>query len=163
MKGIYPGSFDPPTAGHIDLIKRASGLCDELLVAVMVNPSKAGAFTPEDRVEMLKKACSDLKNLKISFYFGMLSDIIKREHCDCIIRGVRNTADFETEKDRAEANLKLSGNPMNRSTPSLPIHHRLPEFTQTDVHRVSNAIQPSHPLSSPSPAPNPSQHQGLFQ
>ena len=80
MKGIYPGSFDPPTAGHLDLIKRASGLCDELLVAVMVNPSKAGAFTPEDRVEMLKKACSDLKNLKISFYFGMLSDIIKREH-----------------------------------------------------------------------------------
>ncbi len=109
MKGIYPGSFDPPTAGHIDLINRAAALCDELVVAVMVNPSKAGAFTPEDRVEMLKKACSDLKNLKISFYFGMLSDIIKREHCDCIIRGVRNTADFEAEKDRAEANRRLSG------------------------------------------------------
>ena len=55
-------------------------------------------------------------------------------------------------------------NPMNRSTPGLPVHHQLPEFTQTHVHRVSDAIQPSHPLSSPSPpAPNPSQHQGLFQ
>ena len=55
-------------------------------------------------------------------------------------------------------------NPMNRSTPSLPVHHQLPEFTQTRVHRVSDAIQPSHPLSSPSPpAPNPSQHQSLFQ
>ena len=54
--------------------------------------------------------------------------------------------------------------PMNRSTPGLPVHHQLPEFTQTHVHRVSDAIQPSHPLSSPSPpAPNPSQHQGLFQ
>ena len=54
--------------------------------------------------------------------------------------------------------------PMNRSTPGLPVHHKLPEFTQTHVHRVSDAIQPSHPLSSPSPpAPNPSQHQGLFQ
>ena len=54
--------------------------------------------------------------------------------------------------------------PMNRSTPGLPVHHRLPEFTQTQVHRVSDAIQPSHPLSSPSPpAPNPSQHQSLFQ
>ena len=54
--------------------------------------------------------------------------------------------------------------PMNPSTPGLPVHHRLPEFTQTHVHRVSDAIQPSHPLSSPSPpAPNPSQHQGLFQ
>ena len=55
-------------------------------------------------------------------------------------------------------------NPMNRSTPGLPVHHKLPEFTQTHVHRVSDAIQPSHPLSSPSPhAPNPSQHQSLFQ
>ena len=54
--------------------------------------------------------------------------------------------------------------PMNRSTPGLPVHHQLPEFTQTHAHRVSDAIQPSHPLSSPSlPAPNPSQHQGLFQ
>ena len=54
-------------------------------------------------------------------------------------------------------------NPMNRSTLGLPVHHQLPEFTQTHVHRVGDAIQPSHPLSSPSPAPNPSQHQGLFQ
>ena len=54
-------------------------------------------------------------------------------------------------------------NPMNRSTPGLPVHLQLPEFTQTHVHRVSDAIQPSHPLSSPSPAPNPSQHQSLFQ
>ena len=53
--------------------------------------------------------------------------------------------------------------PMNRSTPGLPVHHQLPEFTQTHIHRVSDAIQPSHPLSSPSPAPNPSQHQSLFQ
>ena len=53
--------------------------------------------------------------------------------------------------------------PMNCSTPGLPVHHQLPEFTQTHVHRVSDATQPSHPLSSPSPAPNPSQHQGLFQ
>jgi len=56
------------------------------------------------------------------------------------------------------------GDPMNRSTPGLPVHHQLPEFTQTHVHRVGDAIQPSHPLSSPSPpAPNPSQHQSLFQ
>ena len=53
--------------------------------------------------------------------------------------------------------------PMNHSTPGLPVHHQLPEFTQTHAHRVGDAIQPSHPLSSPSPAPNPSQHQGLFQ
>ena len=54
-------------------------------------------------------------------------------------------------------------NPMNRSTPDLPVHHQLPEFTQTYVHRVGDAVQPSHPLSSPSPTPSPSQHQSLFQ
>ena len=54
-------------------------------------------------------------------------------------------------------------NPMNHSTPGLPVHHQLPEFTQTHVHRVGDAIQSSHPLASPSPAPNPSQHQSLFQ
>ena len=54
-------------------------------------------------------------------------------------------------------------NPMNHSMPGLPVHHKLPEFTQTHVHRVGDAIQPSHPLSPPSPVPNPSQHQGLFQ
>ena len=63
----------------------------------------------------------------------------------------------------AQSCLTLS-NPMNRSTPGLPVHHQLPEFPQTQVHRAGDAIQPSHPLSSPSPpAPNPSQHQGLFQ
>ena len=63
----------------------------------------------------------------------------------------------------AQSCLTLCG-PMNRSTPGLPVHHKLPEFTQTHAHRVGDAIQPSHPLSSPSPpAPNPSQHQGLFQ
>ena len=80
---------------------------------------------------------------------------------------------FESYLDSKEISLQFNsvaqsyhtlGNPMNHSTPGLPVHHQLPEFTQTHVHRVGDAIQTSHPLSSPSPpAPNPSQHQGLFQ
>ena len=71
------------------------------------------------------------------------------------------TFDFTAQPSRQSCPT-LRG-PMNRSTPGLPVHHHLPEFTQAHVHRVSDAIQPSHPLSAPSPAPNPSQHQGLFQ
>ena len=72
---------------------------------------------------------------------------------------------FKSDQIRSVAqSCQTLCNPMNRSTPGLPVHHQLPEFTQTQVHQVSDAIQPSHPLSSPSPpAPNPSQHQSLFQ
>ena len=70
---------------------------------------------------------------------------------------------FQIRSDQLLSRVRLC-DPMNRSTPGLPVHHQLLEFTQTHVHRVSDAIQPSHPLSSPSPpAPNPSQHQSLFQ
>ena len=77
----------------------------------------------------------------------------------------KTTRPFRSDQIRSVAQLcPTVCDPMNRSTPGLPVHHQLPEFTQTHVHRVSDAIQPSHPLSAPSPpAPNPSQHQGLFQ
>ena len=72
--------------------------------------------------------------------------------------------DFSVQFSSVAQSWPTLCDPMNRSTPGLPVHHQLPEFTQTHAHRVGDAIQPSHPLSSPSPpAPNPSQHQGLFQ
>ena len=73
------------------------------------------------------------------------------------------TTSHQSESDQISHSVLSLSDPMNRSTPGLPVHHQLPEFTQTHVHRVGDAIQPSHPLSSPSPAPNPSQHQSLFQ
>ena len=98
--------------------------------------------------------------------------IFKFTNLDCLIRGQlkcnvatwRNTIQ-QSDQIRSIAQSCLTlWDPMNRSTPGLPVHHQLPELTETHVHRVSDAIQPSHPLSSPSPlAPNPSQHQSLFQ
>ena len=89
------------------------------------------------------------------------------------IHGVTKSQTLSKEKDTEQLTLQFSSvaqscltlyDPMNRSTPGLPVHHQLPEFTQTHIHRVSDAIQPSHPLSSPSsPAPNPSLHQSIFQ
>ena len=106
-----------------------------------------------------------------------LARLIKKQRQKNQINKIRNEngeiATDNTEIQRIIRSVKFSSvaqscptlcDPMNRSTPGLPVHHQLPEFTQTHVHRVSDAIQPSHPLSSPSPpAPNPSQHQSLFQ
>ena len=97
-------------------------------------------------------------NLRHQDYFVLLNAVVGR---GC------HTADIQIRSDQIRSvaqSCPTLCNPMNRSTPGLPVHHQLPEFTETHVHRVSHAIQPSHPLSSPSPpAPNPSQHQSLFQ
>ena len=96
---------------------------------------------------MLTQCCHTQKSCE----FGKLSPIFKT---DCKLNQIRSVAQ----------SCPTLCDPMNRSTPGLPVHHQLPEFTQTHIHRVSDAIRPSHPLSSPSPpAPNPSQHQSLFQ
>ncbi len=109
MRYVFPGSFDPVTIGHLDLIKRASAVCDELIVAIMVNPSKKGLIPFDERENLLKIACNDIKNVKICLSYGMLSDIIKEMECDAIVRGVRNLSDFEVEKDRAMLNKMLAG------------------------------------------------------
>ena len=77
--------------------------------------------------------------------------------------GVRGLPEDSVQFSSVAQSCPTLCDPMNRSTPGLPVHHQLPDFTQTHAHRVGDAIQPSHPLSSPPPAPNPSQHQGLFQ
>ena len=98
---------------------------------------------------------------------SVLSDLLYSEekHIKSLRDGIQNWKMITSDQIRSVVQSCLTiCNPMNRSTPGLPVHHQLPEFTQTHVHRVGDAIQPSHPLSSPSPpAPNPSQHQSLFQ
>ena len=117
----------------------------------------------------LKPDCVDHNKL-----WKILQEMGIPDHLACLLRNLyagqeatvrigHGTAVSQSISSVAQSFLTLR-DPMNRSTPGLPVHHQLPEFTQTHVHRVSDAIQPSHPLSSPSPpAPNPSQHQSLFQ
>lgn len=107
-RAIFPGSFDPVTNGHIDLIKRASKICDELLVTVMINDSKAPFIPLEERVELLKKVTKNIDNIKVCFNRGLLADFVKKENIDMIIRGVRSAADFEYEFQMSQANKALS-------------------------------------------------------
>lgn len=107
---IYPGSFDPITIGHLDIIKRASKNFDVLYVAVMDNPSKHCMFTSDERVSLIKKCIKDLKNVKVVSSDSLTVDLAKKLKCKAIIRGVRALTDYENELALATANMKLDSN-----------------------------------------------------
>lgn len=105
---IYPGSFDPPTLGHLDIIKRSAAQFDEVVVCVMNNGQKPSQmFTPYERSVLLKTAVKNIKNVRISIYSGLLTDYIKKFHAPIIIRGLRAMTDFEYEFQMALVNKKL--------------------------------------------------------
>lgn len=105
---IYPGSFDPITIGHLDIIKRASKNFDILYVAVMDNSSKNCLFDASERVEFIKKCTKDIKNVKVVSDDSLTVDLAKKLKCKAIIRGVRALTDYENELALATANMKLN-------------------------------------------------------
>lgn len=105
---IYPGSFDPVTAGHLDIIRRASGLCDRLIVAVMHNQSKTPAFSHEERCNLLRRAIGELPNVEVQSFAGLLADFARQQNANTIIKGLRAVSDFEYEFQMALANRKLN-------------------------------------------------------
>jgi pantetheine-phosphate adenylyltransferase len=105
---IYPGSFDPVTLGHWDLIQRATKLVDRLVVAVLHNPAKTSAFSVEDRVAMLKELVAPLPQVEVTFFHGLLVDFAKSQNAQVIVRGVRAFSDFEYEFQMALMNRKLA-------------------------------------------------------
>ena len=105
---IYPGSFDPVTLGHWDLIQRAAKLVDHLVVAVLHNPGKTPAFSVEDRVAMLKELVAPLPQVEVTSFHGLLVDYAKSRNAQVIVRGVRAFSDFEYEFQMALMNRKLA-------------------------------------------------------
>ena len=101
---VYPGSFDPVTNGHIDVIERALKIFDKVIVAVGDNPEKKPTFTTEERVEMLKECTKGMKNIEIDSFSGLLLDFVKSRNSKIIIRGLRAVSDFEFEFQRALMN-----------------------------------------------------------
>lgn len=110
-KAICPGSFDPVTIGHIDIIERASRMFDEIIVCVFYNPGKEKAlFTTEERVEMMKKATAHLPNVKVTCYSGLLNEFCEKEKAPFVVRGLRAFTDFEYEFQRALLLKKINEN-----------------------------------------------------
>lgn len=107
---IYPGSFDPITNGHLDIIKRGAEVFDKIIVAVLINVDKKGLFEIEERVELIKKATSDIENIEIISFEGLLIDLLKEKDSNIILRGLRAVSDFEYEMQMALMNNKLDSN-----------------------------------------------------
>ena len=101
-KALYAGSFDPVTMGHLDIIRRAAKLCDELVVGVIRNPQKSSMFTDEERIEMIKLSTSDLPNVRVDAFSGLLADYVNSNDFDIVIRGLRGTTDFDSEIQMAQ-------------------------------------------------------------
>ena len=105
---IYPGSFDPVTNGHLNIIRRAAGIFDRLVVCVMVNGAKHPMFTPEERVALLHRVTKDLPNVEIEHSDELLADYAKRKQCGVVVKGLRAVSDFEREFQMALVNHKLN-------------------------------------------------------
>ena len=108
IRAIYPGSFDPVTYGHIDMIKRASSISDELIVGVLQNKAKSPLFAVEERVITLREVTKELKNVKLIPFEGLLVDFAKQMNAKVIVRGLRAITDFEYELQMSQTNRKLN-------------------------------------------------------
>ena len=105
---VCPGSFDPVTVGHLDIIHRAAAMFDKLIVVVMVNPKKHYSFTPEERVALIRAVVDDLPNVEVDYYDGLLADYAKTAGAGVIIKGLRAMSDFEYEFQMALTNKRLN-------------------------------------------------------
>ena len=110
IRAMYPGTFDPITNGHIDLIRRASGMFDEVVVAIADNPKKKPLFNLEERVSMAQDILKELKNVRILGYSNLTIHFAKEENLNVIIRGIRAVSDYEFEFQLASMNRQLDQN-----------------------------------------------------
>lgn len=109
LKAVCPGSFDPVTLGHLDVFARAADLFDEVTVAVLINKRKAGMFTTEERMDMIRESVSSYSNVKVESFHGLLVDFCQVRDIKVIVKGLRAVSDFDYELQMAQANHQLSG------------------------------------------------------
>lgn len=108
-RAVCPGSFDPVTRGHLDVIARAAALFDEVIVAVGVNPSKSRLFSPEERLDMLVEVCAPYPNVRIAGFSGLLTAFCQENDIQAIVKGLRAVSDFDYEQQMAQMNRHLTG------------------------------------------------------
>lgn len=145
-KVLYPGSFDPITFGHLDIIRRAAALFDTVVVAVMVNTSKRGLFAPEERVACIKEACRDIHNIEVVSFSGLLVDLAAEKGISVMIKGVRNAADLENEKAQARANGQLLLGLETLLLPASPAYEHVSSTLAREVALLGGDVSPFVPL-----------------
>ena len=132
---IFPGSFDPFTLGHMDILRSALKMFDKVIVAVGYNSAKSGFFPPELRVRIIKDAIAGLENVEVCSYRGLTVDFCKEMGVGCIIRGLRTTTDFEMESVIAQANRKMAPDILSIF---IPAGHEYSFISSTVVRDVLN-------------------------
>jgi pantetheine-phosphate adenylyltransferase len=108
-RAVCPGSFDPVTNGHLDIIGRAAGLFDEVIVGVLINNTKTSLFTIDERIDMLRQATVKYGNVRVESFHGLLVDFCRAQGAEIVIKGVRAVSDFDYELQMAQMNIGLSG------------------------------------------------------
>ena len=105
---VCPGSFDPVTNGHLDVFRRAATLADRVIVAVLINKTKSSLFTVEERIDMLREVVSDLPNVEVDSFYGLLVDYCEKHDVHAIVKGLRAVSDFDYELQMAQMNYRLA-------------------------------------------------------
>ena len=138
---VFPGSFDPVTIGHMDLIKRALAIFDKLVIGVLANSAKNPFFTEEERVYMLKELRKDMPGTEVMQFNGLLVDFVKETKADAVIRGIRNSIDFEYELPLAQANYKLDYKADTIFLATLPEHSYISSSAVRELVRYKGDIK----------------------
>ena len=144
--GVYPGSFDPVTNGHLDIIERSAAIFDEVIVAILHNPSKIGRFPIEKRLELLTKACAHLPNVRFDRFGGLLVDYMRRSEARVIIRGLRAVTDFENEFQMAQLNHQMAPDVETLFLMTAPEHAYLSSSAVREIGMFGGDIAPFVPL-----------------
>ncbi|MBP1156058.1 MULTISPECIES: pantetheine-phosphate adenylyltransferase [unclassified Paenibacillus] len=137
---VYPGSFDPVTNGHLDIIHRAAKVFDKLIVAVLNNTSKNPLFTLEERMELLRKVTADLPNVEIDGFRDLLINYMKKKNANLIVRGLRAVSDFEYEMQLASTNRKLQNDMETFFMTSTPKYSYLSSSIVKEVARFHGPV-----------------------
>ena len=136
---VVPGSFDPPTLGHVDVISRTADVFERVVIAVVTNPSKSPLFSADERKGMLEEICSEWENIEVDDFPGLLVDFVREKGAGVIVKGLRAVADFEYELQMAQMNHHLSGL-QTVFMPTSPEHAYLSSSLVKEVGRFGASL-----------------------
>ncbi len=144
---VYPGSFDPVTNGHVDIIERGAAIFPQVVVAVLHNPVKTGCFSIEQRLAMLKKACAHLPNVSFDRFDGLLVNYMRSLGAGVVLRGLRAVTDFESEVQMAQLNHQMSPDVETLFLMTSPEHAYLSSSAVREIGMFGGDVSPFVPLS----------------
>lgn len=137
---LVPGSFDPPTKGHLDVVERCTGLFDQVVVGVVHNPSKTPLFTAEERVEMLQACCKGWPNVRVESFEGLLVDHATKIGAKTVVKGLRAVTDFDYEIQMSQMNRHLSGDVVSLFVATKPEFGYLSSSLVKEVARLGGSV-----------------------